>query len=180
MLTTTTVRARLLYLLYNGPWISTALLIAVAVLFVDERADDAASGILASHLTAAATSSHGGVLFLLSPVDCVETRDMVAELAADLLDDGFVVRGLVISDGVVSHDLNALLDDANRRFAHYPIPMRVAALVGNMSGIRRTPMMLTVNGTTGRTSVTPVVTRDGLPDHFRRHVAALTEEGDYR
>ena len=179
MLATTTVRARLLYLLYNGPWITTALLIAVAILFVDERADDAASRVLGGHLAAAAASSHGGVLFVLSPVDCVETRDMLEELAADLLDDGFVVRGLVISDGVASQDLRVLLDDANRRFAHYPIPMRAAALVGNMSGIRRTPVMVTVNGTTGRTSVAPVVTRDGLPDHLRRHVAALIEEEDY-
>ncbi len=154
--------ARLLSLASQAPWVTSALVIAVVVLFIEQRADDTAATVLEGHFNAVATSPIGGVLFLLSPVDCIETRDTVAQLAATALEKGLVVRALVIEDGVDPVDLRALLDDANRRFPHYPVPMRAAALFGNMFRIRRTPMMLTANGTTGTITVLPSVTSDGL------------------
>lgn len=140
---------RLLILASNAPWVTFALVIAASVLFVENRRQLAASTVFMEHLVALANPSSGGVLFVLSPLDCIDARDKVTELAAIARENGLMVRGLVIEDGLHPTDLHALLDNVNQRFPHYPIPMRTAALVANMFGVGQTPMMLTVNGAAG-------------------------------
>lgn len=157
---TTTLPARLALLATQAPWVTSALLLAVVVLSVEQRAQATATEVFEGHFNAVATSPVGGVLFLLSPVDCIDTRDTVAQLAESALDRGLVVRALVIEDGVDPVGLRALLDDANQRFPHYPVSMRAAALVGTMFRIRQTPMMLSVDGMTGAITVVPSVTSD--------------------
>lgn len=146
MMRTTT---RLLILVAKAPWVTFALVIAASVLLVENRTRLAASTVLTEHLVALANPSSGGVLFVLSPLDCIDARDQVTELATIARGNGLMVRGLVIEDGLHPADLRALLDHANQRFPHYPIPMRTAALVANMFGLGQTPMMLAVNGPTG-------------------------------
>lgn len=163
---------RLLILASNAPWVTFALVIAASVLFVENRTRLAASTVLTEHLAALANPSSGGVLFVLSPLDCIDARDQVTELATIARDNGLIVRALVIEDGLHPTDLRALLNNANQRFPHYPVPMRTAALVANMFGVGQTPMMLTVNGATGIVGVAALDGSEQLLELALRHEEA--------
>lgn len=93
-----------------------------------------------SHL-AGITALGGGVLFVMSVADCLETADVTVQVADGLRTEGIAVRGLVIRDGVDPAALQSVLRAANERFPHLAISGRGAAAFLGRAG---TPVVLGV------------------------------------
>ena len=148
--------ARLPMMAANAPWVTIALVICVSTLIVKDRARHAAFSVLTEHLVAVTNPSSGGILFVLSPMDCIDARDEITTLATIARGNGLAVRGLVIEDGLPDAELRAVLREANQRFPHYPVSMQTAALVANMFGVGQTPMLLSANRATGIVGVAPL------------------------
>ena len=90
----------------------------------------------------------GGVLFVMSPADCLATAELAGWLANEVQAAGIAVKGLVVRDWVDDSGLRLVMDAANKRFVHVPIGARGAVA---FVGIAGTPVALGIasDGTVG-------------------------------
>ena len=83
----------------------------------------------------------GGVLFVLSPADCLAATDITTSVVATLSGYGVAAQGLVVREGVTREGLALVLDAANQRFPHVAVGARGAVAFVGRAG---TPMVLAV------------------------------------
>lgn len=83
----------------------------------------------------------GGVLFVVSPADCLTAADVTTSLVTTLSEHGVGAKGLVVRDGVAPDGLALVLEAANRRFPHVAVGARGSLAFVGRAG---TPMILAV------------------------------------
>ena len=142
------------------PWVSLALVVVAGIFAYHRVQADRVTQELQDHFAAVSNLPPGGVLLIMSPADCLLTREAASQVVAKLHQSGFAARGLVIKDGVDPGGLRSMLDEGNASFPHYPVSLRMAARLAGTFGLRQTPIMLTVDG---RTGVVEVIPATGLP-----------------
>lgn len=119
-------------------WFTAVLLLACLVFGANGMSDRLALREFESHVDGIA-SMGGGVLFVMSVADCLETADVAAQVANGLQAEGIAVRGLVIRDGVDQAGLQRVMREANTRFPHLEIDGRGVAAFAGRAG---TPVVL--------------------------------------
>ena len=114
-------------------WFTVLLLVACSLFAASAIRDRLAVREVELHL-AQITAMGGGVLFVMSVADCLETADMTARVADGLETYGIAVRGLVIRDGIDPAAMQGILQAANARFPHVAIGGREAAAFVGRAG----------------------------------------------
>lgn len=83
----------------------------------------------------------GGVLFVMSPIDCTSTAEVSGRVSALLGEEGIPVKGLVIGGRMDAEGLQDVLEAANKRFPHAVVSERAAVAFVGRSG---TPVVMAI------------------------------------
>lgn len=121
-------------------WFPTSLVLACSVFAWGSLRTRAGLDEFTYHLSDLADSG-GGVLFVMSPAECISLRETAYRTAALLVDRGIGVKALIVRDHVDPEVLSALLQDLGDEFPHAPVAARgVAAFLGRIG----TPVAMVV------------------------------------
>lgn len=140
------------------PWRPVVLALSCLLLLAARHRDRAALAVFHDHLLEVGQSG-GGVLFIVSPTDCITNADQVRRhLAPALANDGLAVKGLLVADGLAAADRHRVLEVVRSYFPHETIALRSVIPIIRHTG---TPVALTVDAN-GRIERIEVVTARGL------------------
>lgn len=128
----------------RAPLLRMGLALAVLLFMVGDHKDRVATRDFQAHREALAFHG-GGMLFIAQPMDCLATAEAAELMAASLRADGIPARGLVIKDGFVPTDLEAIMQAANTRFPHFLVTARTVTTFAALSGFAATPIALLVD-----------------------------------